>query len=141
VSPLHPLPFAFDLPQLLAREGFDVALHEPGKWIDPGGCDLVLYLFGEETLLTRGRVFLDWAKVMGGFGPAMQRVWHEVPVVMVSFGYPYLLYDAPRVPCMVNAYATMPSMQAAVLDCLMGRAAWNMDSPVDPFCGLPDAVF
>lgn len=141
VSPLHPLPFAFDLPQLLAREGFDVAVHVPGERIDPGGCDLVLYLFGEETLLTRGRVFLDWAKVMGGFGPAMQRVWHEVPVVMVSFGYPYLLYDAPRVPCMVNAYATMPSMQAAVLDCLMGRAAWNMDSPVDPFCGLPDAVF
>ncbi len=141
VSPLHPLPFAFDLPQLLAREGFDVAVHVPGERIDPGGCDLVLYLFGEETLLTRGRVFLDWAKVMGGFGPAMQRVWHEVPVVMVSFGYPYLLYDAPRVPCMVNAYATMPSMQAAVLDCLMGRAAWNMDSPVNPFCGLPDAVF
>lgn len=141
VSPIHPVPFGFDIPDLLRREGFEVTLHRAGEMIEPGAFDLVLYLFGEETLLTRGRVFLDWAKVMGGFGPAMQRVWHEVPVVMVSFGYPYLLYDAPRAPCMVNAYATMPTMQAAVVECLMGRAAWNHDSPVDPFCGLPDAGF
>lgn len=141
VSPIHPVPFAFDIPDLLRREGFEVTLHRAGEMIEPGAFDLVVYLFGEETLLTRGRVFLDWAKVMGGFGPAMQRVWHEVPVVMVSFGYPYLLYDAPRAPCMVNAYATMPTMQAAVVECLMGRAAWNHDSPVDPFCGLPDAGF
>lgn len=141
VSPIHPVPFAFDIPDLLRREGFEVTLHRAGEMIEPGAFDLVVYLFGEETLLTRGRVFLDWAKVMGGFGPAMQRVWHEMPVVMVSFGYPYLLYDAPRAPCMVNAYATMPTMQAAVVECLMGRAAWNHDSPVDPFCGLPDAGF
>jgi len=141
VSPLHRAPFAFDLPEMLAREGFEVTLHQPGDRIDPSACDLVLYLFGEETLLTRGRIFLDWAKVTGGFGPSMQRVWHQVPVVMVSFGYPYMLYDAPRVPCMVNAYATMPTMQAAVVECLMGRADWNRNSPVDPFCGLPDARF
>jgi beta-N-acetylhexosaminidase len=141
VSPLHREPFAFDLPDMLAREGFEVTLHKAGDWIDPSACDLVLYLFGEETLLTRGRIFLDWARVMGGFGPAMQRVWHDVPVVMASFGYPYLLYDAPRAPCMINAYATMPSMQAAVVECLMGRAAWTGNSPVDAFCGLPDARY
>ena len=141
VSPLHRAPFAFDLPDMLAREGFEVTLHRAGERIDPSACDLVLYLFGEETLLTRGRIFLDWARVMGGFGPSMQRVWHQVPVVMISFGYPYLLYDAPRAPCMVNAYATMPSMQAAVVECLMGRAPWQGDSPVDAFCGLPDARY
>ena len=101
-----------------------------------------LYLvFGEETLLTRGRIFLDWARIMGGFMGAMERVWHEVPTAMISFGYPYMLYDAPRAPCMINAYATMPSMQAAVLECLLGRAPWQGRSPVDPFCGLEDARF
>ena len=78
---------------------------------------------------------------MGGFMGAMERVWHEVPTAMISFGYPYMLYDAPRAPCMINAYATMPSMQAAVVECLLGRADWLGRSPVDPFCGLEDARF
>ncbi len=72
---------------------------------------------------------------------AMDRPWHEVPTVAISFGYPYLLYDAPRMPCLINAYATMPSMQRAVRDCLMGRAAFGGISPVDPFCGLEEAQF
>jgi beta-N-acetylhexosaminidase len=32
-------------------------------------------------------------------------------------------------------------MQRAVVDCLLGRAPWNLSSPVDPFCGLEDARF
>jgi beta-N-acetylhexosaminidase len=69
----------------------------------------------------------------------MHRSWHEMPTMLISFGYPYYLYDAPRMPCLVNAYATMQSMQAAVVDCLLGRAPWAGRSPVDPFCGLEDA--
>jgi beta-N-acetylhexosaminidase len=103
--------------------------------------DLMLYLFGEETLLTRGRIFLDWLKITGNFGAAMARHWHEIPTLMVSFGYPYYLYDAPRAPAYVNAYATMPSMQRAVVECLLGRADWNQNSPVDAFCRLPDARY
>jgi beta-N-acetylhexosaminidase len=71
----------------------------------------------------------------------MQRPWHEVPTLLVSFGYPYLLYDAPRVPTYVNAYASMPSMQAAVVDCLVGRTPFLGRSPVDAFCGLEDAQY
>ncbi|MEO6300071.1 MAG: glycoside hydrolase family 3 protein, partial [Paracoccaceae bacterium] len=96
---------------------------------------------GEETLLTRGRIFLDWAKISGGFQGAMARYWHEIPTLMISFGYPYYLYDAPRVPAYVNAYATIPTMQAAVVECLMGRAEWNLHSPVDAFCGLADSMY
>lgn len=141
VSPVHPDPAPFDLPDLLRAEGFDVTLHQPGKAIRPEDTDLLLYLFGEETLLTRGRIFLDWARIMGGFDGAMDRHWHDIPTAMVSFGYPYYLYDAPRVPTMINAYCTLPSMQAAVVDCMMGRAAWNPHSPVDAFCGLEDARY
>lgn len=136
VSPIHGTT-EFALPQMLADEGFAVTLATPDHI--PTDFDAMLYLFGEETLLTRGRIFLDWAKLAGNFHGAMRRHWHEVPTAMISFGYPYYLYDAPRVPTYINAYATMETMQAAVLDCLMGRTPWNTHSPHDPFCGLEDA--
>ena len=141
IMPFFPQPIPFDLPDMLRGEGFEVTMHVPGMEPDPQDFDLMLYLFGEETLLTRGRIFLDWLKITGHFGTAMARYWHEIPTLMVSFGYPYYLYDAPRAPTYVNAYTTMPSMQRAVVDCLMGRAEWNRKSPVDAFCGLPDARF
>ena len=139
-----PLPFA--LPDMLRAEGFEVTLHDPAQPFATGPVtadrfDLVLYLFGDETLLTRGRIFLDWRVLTGHFGLAMQRHWHEVPTLMVSFGYPYLLYDAPRMPTVVNAYCTMDSMQRAVCDLLLGRGDWRGVSPVDAFCGLEDAKF
>jgi beta-N-acetylhexosaminidase len=139
VSPLHGTPAPLILPDLLAREGFEVTVKAPGQPLDVAGFDLVLYLFAEETLLTRGRIFLDWLKLGGDFRAAMQRPWTQVPTLMVSFGYPYYLYDAPRAPAYVNAWATYDGMQEAVRDCLLGRAPWNQGSPVDPFCGLEDA--
>lgn len=141
VTPLHGAgqPMAFT--DLLRAEGFDVTLYDPETRPDPRGFDLVLYLMGEETLLTRGRIFLDWNRLTGGMHGAMKRHWHEVPTALISFGYPYYLYDAPRMPCVVNAYATMDSMQRATLDCLLGRVPFQGQNPVDPFCGLPDARY
>jgi beta-N-acetylhexosaminidase len=141
VSPIHPAPMQFDLPDLLRAEGFVVTMYKPGMHPTPADHDLMLYLLGEETLLTRGRIFMDWARLTGHFTTAMDRHWHDIPSAMISFGYPYMLYDAPRIPCAINAYSTMPSMQRAVVDCLMGRAPFNQTHPVDPFCGLPDARF
>ena len=141
VSPIHREPLAFAMPAMLGAEGFEVTLFTPETEVTPESFDLILYLFGEETLLTRGRIFLDWAKLHGNFIGAMQRYWHDIPTAMISFGYPYYLYDAPRVPTYINAYATIDSMQAAVLECLLGRAPWNQTSPVDPFCGLEDARY
>jgi beta-N-acetylhexosaminidase len=141
ITPLHGAgePMAFT--DLLRAEGFEVTLFDPETRPDPRSFDLVLFLMGEETLLTRGRIFLDWNRLTGGMFGAMQRHWHEVPTALISFGYPYYLYDAPRMPCVVNAYATMDTMQRATLDCLLGRTAFQGKSPVDPFCGLPDARY
>ncbi len=141
VTPLHGdgMPMAF--PDMLRAEGFEVTVHQPGDKLDQRDFDLVLFVMGEETLLTRGRIFLDWNRLTGGMHGAMQRHWHEVPTALISFGYPYYLYDAPRMPCVVNAYATMDTMQRATLDCLLGRAPFRGTSPVDPFCGLPDARY
>ncbi|MBR0829920.1 glycoside hydrolase family 3 protein [Bradyrhizobium manausense] len=141
ISPLHGTPSEFRLPDMLAGEGFEVTLHTQQPAIDPADFDLVLYLLGEETLLTRGRVFLDWARLGGDFVGAMRRYWHDIPTVMISFGYPYHLYDAPRVPVYINAYCTIDDMQAAVVDLLIGRHPWNRHSPVDPTCGVEDAKY
>ena len=141
ISPLHGEPLAFKLPDMLTAEGFEVTVHTKQPAVDPAGFDLVLYLFGEETLLTRGRVFLDWSRLGGDFVSAMRRYWHDIPTAMISFGYPYHLYDAPRVPTYINAYCTIDEMQAAVVDLLLGRHRWNRNSPVDPFCDLEDARY
>jgi beta-N-acetylhexosaminidase len=141
VTPLHGdgMPMAF--PDLLRAEGFEVTLYDPATRPDPRSFDLVLYVMAEETLLTRGRIFLDWNRLTGGMFGAMVRPWHEVPTALISFGYPYYLYDAPRLPCVINAYATMDTMQRATLDCLLGRAEFQGTNPVDPFCGQPDARY
>ena len=139
VTPLHGDGMPMLFPDLLRAEGFDVTLHDLATRPDPRSFDLVLYVMAEETLLTRGRIFLDWNRLTGGMFGAMVRPWHEVPTALISFGYPYYLYDAPRLPCVVNAYATMDTMQRATVDCLLGRAPFLGTNPVDPFCGLPDA--
>lgn len=141
VTPLHGEGQPMIFPDLLRAEGFEVTVHQPGDRTDQRDFDLVLFLMGEETLLTRGRIFLDWNRLTGGMFGAMQRHWHQVPTALISFGYPYYLYDAPRMPCVVNAYATMDRMQRATLDCLLGRKPFRGTNPVDPFCGLPDARF
>ncbi|MDP3194029.1 glycoside hydrolase family 3 protein [Tabrizicola sp.] len=141
VTPLHGDGMPMLFPDLLRAEGFDVTLYDPATRPDPRNFDLVLYVMAEETLLTRGRIFLDWNRLTGGMFGAMVRPWHEVPTVLISFGYPYYLYDAPRLPCVVNAYATMDTMQRATLDCLLGRARFQGTNPVDPFCGQPDARY
>lgn len=141
ISPIHGKPLDFALPQMMRERGFEVDLHNPANRDFAGGHDLVLYALGEETLLTRGRIFLDWLGLMGDFRMAMRRTWHDVPTALISFGYPYYLYDAPRMPAYVNAYATSDEMQAAVLDCMMGIRPFAGTSPVDPFCGLPDAQY
>ena len=139
VDPFQPNPMPFQLPEMMQEKGFEVSVYRAGEEVDPSAYDLLLYLFGEETLLTRNHIFIDWLKLMGGFQFSMQRFWHEVPTAMISFGYPYHLYDAPRVPTYINAYSTTEQMQSAVLNALLGETPWQGTSPVDPFCGLEDA--
>ncbi|RYE87792.1 MAG: glycoside hydrolase family 3 protein [Hyphomicrobiales bacterium] len=141
VFPFMPEPLPFAIPDMLRSHGFDVTLYDPSIAITRDAFDLVLYAFGDETLLTRSHIFVDWLRLTGHFGKAMQRPWHDIPTLMVSFGFPYLLYDAPRVPTYINAYSTTESMQRAVVDALLGNLEWNRNSPVDPFCGLGDAKY
>lgn len=141
VLPFVPHPLPLSVPERLEREGFAVTVYAPGMDVSPRDFDLVLYLFAEETLLTRSRIYLDWQKLTGSVFGAMSRYWHDLPTLMISFGYPYYLYDAPRVPAYVNAYGSSEALQAAVVEAIMGRSPFAGTSPVDPFCGSDQARY
>jgi len=141
VQPFAPHPLPLSLPNMLWREGFEITEYAPGMSVEVKDYDLMLYLFAEETLLTRQRIFLNWKELTGTVFGAMKRYWHDLPVLMVSLGYPYYLHDAPRVPTYVNAYGSNEDMQAAVAEALLGRTPFAGTSPVDPFCGSEQARY
>lgn len=141
VLPFAPHPLPLTIPQLLQNEGFEVTICQPGATPDPRQFDLVVYLLAEETLMTRGRIFLDWRTLTGSVLGAMSRYWHQVPTLMISLGFPYYLYDAPRAPTYINAYGSGEAMQAAVVEAILGRLPFSGTSPVDPFCGSEQARY
>ena len=52
---------------MLKTHGFEVTMHGPETVVSPEHFDLVLYLFGDETLLTRNHIFIDWLRLAGNF--------------------------------------------------------------------------
>ncbi len=130
------------LPALLSEHGFDVRAFDPQQSPTPADTDLVLYVLAQESLLTRSHIYLDWLRLHGGvLRTAMRRYWHDLPCALVSFGHPYYLYDAPRMPCLINAYTATKPIQQAVLRKLLGQEPFTATSPVDATCGLPDAMY
>lgn len=132
-------PLPLHIPQLLAQHGFEVRAYDPEQSPTPADTDLVLYLMAQESLLLRSHIYMDWTRLHGSFRGAMRRHWHELPCVLVSMGHPYYLYDAPRMPCVINAYTAIEPVQQAVVRKLLGAEPFTAASPVDATCGLPDA--
>lgn len=125
--------------EALTHAGFEWRAFDPTRWPTPEDTDLVLYLLAKESMLSRGRVFLDWMQLHGDARKAMRRFWPAIPTVMVSFGHAAYLLDAPRMPVLVNAYTATPQAQRAVLQRLMGLTPFTGRSPIDAFCGQPEA--
>ena len=125
----------------LAARGFDVSKYDAQNLPRPENCDLLIYVFAVESSLTLSRIFLDWKAEQPGLREAMTRHWHDIPTIMVSFGHPYYLFDAPRVQTYINAYSTIEDAQDAVVSKLTGNEPFEGKSPVDAFCGLPDARY
>jgi beta-N-acetylhexosaminidase len=140
------LPHMPDMPLQALRDGlvargFVVTNFNPEQPPTPANTDLVLYALPVESSLGKSRIFLDWMKEQPGLMNLMDRYWHDVPTVMISFGHPYYLYDAPRVPCYINAFSSTSDSQLAVLERLTGNASFDGVSPVDAFAGAPDARY
>jgi beta-N-acetylhexosaminidase len=92
-------------------------------------------------LFAKSNIYLDWVALLGSGEVALDRSWYEIPTLLISFGQPYYLYDAPRMPCVINAYSAVEPVQRAVVRKLLGEEAFTGVSPVDAFCGLPDATY
>lgn len=123
----------------LRERGFTLMNYDAADPPCPENADLVLYLLAQESMMGLSHIEVDWAGLHGGPRQGMRRVWHEVPTVMVSFGHPGYLMDAPRVPAYVNAYYAAEPVQRAVLRKLLGEEAFTGISPIDAFCGQEEA--
>ncbi len=119
----------------LEARGFAVRAFDPAAMPTPDDTDLVLYLIGQETTPALGHIFLDFAKLHGSPRNAMIQFNREIPTLLLSFGQPYYLYDAPHVATYINAYASLPDVQTALAERLLGDAPFAGVSPVDAFCG------
>jgi beta-N-acetylhexosaminidase len=127
--------------ECLAERGFTVSRYDAANPPSRENTDLLIYVFAAESSLTLSRIFLDWRAEQPSMRQIMIRYWHDVPTIMVSFGHPYYLFDAPRVKTYVNAYSTIEDAQEAVVNKMLGNEPFEGVSPVDAFCGLADARY
>ncbi|MGM9615796.1 MAG: glycoside hydrolase family 3 protein [Oscillospiraceae bacterium] len=117
-------------------ERFDIEREELHGTSALTGRRLTLYLCHLEHASNQTALRIFWARKHALDVP--RHVWEE-PSIFVSFSNPYHLQDVPRVKTYINAYSCHESTVRAVLEKLMGRSAFRGVSPVDAFCGLPDA--
>jgi len=97
--------------------------------------DVILYLLNIATKSNQTTVRIEWQQPMGANCP---HYLTGIPTIAVSVENPYHLLDMPRVKTFINAYCSTEETLCAVLDKLMGKGAFNGQSPIDPFCGKWD---
>ena len=66
---------------------------------------------------------------------------HDLPVIGVAVGSPYILQDMPALKTLVNGYTASPSMLQAIVKKLTGQSEFKGHSPIDPFCGMWQTKF
>jgi beta-N-acetylhexosaminidase len=96
--------------------------------------DLYVYICNMENASNNTTLRLNW-NVCFGLGDDAPWLCAEIPVMMISTGYPYHLFDAPMIDTFINAYSNEPQYKAAVMEKIMGRSEFKGVSPIDPYCG------
>lgn len=96
--------------------------------------DLYVYVANMQNASNNTTLRLNW-NVAFGLGDDAPWLTSEIPVLMISTGYPYHLFDAPMIGTYINAYSGEPHFCQAVVEKLMGRSEFKGISPSDPFCG------
>lgn len=97
---------------------------------------LTLYFANYEQASNQTVVRIGWCQKHALDIP---RFVGEEPCVFVSLANPYHLQDVPRIKTYLNAYTATKDTICLSIDKLMGKSEFCGVSPVDPFCGLPDA--
>lgn len=139
MSPSGPLP-DLQVTGLLRQRGFEVTLHRKADPIDPAAHDIGMYLMAEEGVSAKENLGPRWEDLHGLFPHSMERLWDYLPTVYVSLGTPFLLYHMPECKTFVNGYAAVLPVQQALVKALLGDIPFAGKSPVDPTCGLSEAL-
>ena len=127
-------PSDFDLPQLPPEKAALMAELYRGVEDMRKNYDLYVYVCNMTNASNNTTLRLNW-NVVFGLGDDAPWLVAEVPVMMISTGYPYHLFDAPMVETFINAYSSEPQYRRAVIEKIMGRSTFKGISPVDPYCG------
>lgn len=127
--------------ELLLKRGFEVEHYDPFSDELHGSGDLppnrlTLYLANCEQASNQTTVRINWCPRHALDAP---RFPNEEECIFVSLANPYHLQDVPRIKTYINAYTATRTTIKAVVDKIMGLSEFKGVSPVDPFCGLPDA--
>lgn len=139
LTPFSPLNLV--IADLLRDRGFEVTPYRQDAPPSKDNSDLLLYVLAHESLMTSGAIYFDWRRLHGPMWAAMRRTWHELPNILISMGHPYYLNEAPRMPCVINAYTAIDSVQQALVRKLLGEEPFVGGHPVDEFCGHEDARY
>jgi beta-N-acetylhexosaminidase len=119
----------------MQQRGFELRPYDRDHFPTPADTDLLVYLVGQEATPSLGHIYLDMARLHGGPRKAMAQFNREVPTLLISFGQPYYLYDAPNFSTYINAYCSLADNQRELVRRLVGEAGFTGRSPVDAFCG------
>lgn len=96
--------------------------------------DLYAYICNMQNASNNTTLRLNW-NVAFGLGDDAPWLTSEIPVLMISTGYPYHLSDAPMIKTYINAYSSDEAFCRAVMEKISGRSEFVGVSPSDPFCG------
>lgn len=127
-------PSDFDTPELSPEKAALMAELYRGVEDMKKNYDLYVYIANMQNASNNTTLRLNW-NVCFGLGDDAPWLCAEIPVMMISTGYPYHLFDAPMIDTFINAYSNEPQYKSAVMDKIMGRSAFKGVSPVDPYCG------
>ncbi|WP_281384129.1 glycoside hydrolase family 3 protein [Pelagicoccus albus] len=127
---LGPLP-TLGVKGLLEKEGFSVELFTSVSEPHADYFDLIIYAVGEEGFYMRQTIPVPWLELHKNVFRMMDRFWHEVPSVFISFGNPYHIREVPTCPVYINAYSPVASCQEAAVKALVGKVPFAGKSPVD----------
>lgn len=117
-------------------ERFDIEQEELHGTAELSQNRVTLYLCNREHASNQTALRIFWAEKHALNVP--RHVWEE-PSIFVSFSNPYHLQDVPRVKTYINAYSCHEDTVCAAIEKLLGKSEFKGLSPVDAFCGLPDA--
>ena len=127
-------PSDFDTPELSPEKAALMAELYRGVEDMKKNYDLYVYIANMQNASNNTTLRLNW-NVCFGLGDDAPWLCAEIPVMMISTGYPYHLFDAPMIDTFINAYSNEPQFKRAIMDKIMGRSEFKAVSPIDPYCG------